>query len=873
MTVSTLYCIVAAVLAPLLLASHWLGSRRMHSIVPKKRSADFQAAMADVVGSDGKAPPPPPPTRPCQSRHHPSPRAPALPHCDASLPKRERVRYLLDNLDIEEKISLLGHDSPSVRRPAADDGIIYLPAYNWWNEGLHGLASQDCCPPRSWGDVTAFPQVVGLAAAWNRTLWNEIGSAIGAEAVRKMHEPEGGEPRPGSTYFTPNVNIFRDPRWGRGQETPGEDPYLTSHYAAVMVASLQYGDEYMKHLSVEHNAETSDISSTAHAHHGRDDDGRNQWKPRIAATCKHFAAYSLETGRFNFSADVLDRRDWDDTYLPAFDACIRAGRFLRDHYNHAVGATTNNINGSAPSPSSAVVGEDHGALGTMCSYNAIDGIPACANPSFLRDRLRDEWNFRGYVVSDCWAIANMYEHHRYASSYAEAAGMALRAGVDLDCGDTVQGHGMEALERGYMGVEDVDRALTNLFGVLIDVGYFDYDERPSTETAHMEKCYHDQVALEAALQSIVLLKNGHNKSSTDRRGNPHLPLSLAEYKRVTLIGPLSDEKEIMLGNYHGLPSHVITPKQGLEDLGVEVDYIRACNITDTLDGEDNGQYLTNETLCQQMDADSDATILIMGLNQEIEAEGIDRTSLLLPKVQRDTIEAASRCSRARRRNAPVILVAISGGSIDLSSYKDDDDIDAILYLSYPGQAGGQALADIIYGKYNPSGRLVTTMYYNSYLDQVALDDMGMRPRDDGIYPGRTYRFYDGESVYPFGYGLSYSVWDYSIQLVTTEAVDSDQKSGKSISGIALSVSNTGSSDGSDSILLFHSGPNAGRGGDPIKSLIGFEKVFISAGNTRLVKFNVEKWMASQGAGTHTFAVGSSMEHILQINTLRGGVMS
>jgi len=845
MTICTFHWIVTAVVAPLLLAIHWLGSKIR---VPIKRSS-FQVMMdssSEIHRPDSL----PLPERPCQPPYistHPS-------HCDTTLSKKERVQYLITHLTNKEKISLLGHDSPSINRPG-----MYLPAYKWWNEGLHGMAWTDCCPPYEWENVTVFPQVIGLGMTFNRTLWSEVGGVIGTEAMHKVHSTtKSNGPHPGLTYFTPNINIFRDVRWGRGQETPGEDPYLTSHYAAVIVMSLQYGNEFLKQL----NQQTD--TPAAHAH-SRDSLPQ---KPRIAATCKHFAGYSLETSRFNFSAEITDQRDWNDTYLPAFDACIHAGEFLHDYF------------GAIDRSSST-----GGALGTMCSYNSINQIPACANPAFLQDRLRHEWSFPGYVVSDCWAISNIYEHHHYASSYSEAAGMALRAGVDLDCGDTVQGYGMEALEEGYMDINDVDRALTNLFGVLVDVGYFDYEEQAITKTAQVhgedesQKEYHDQVALEAALQSIVLLKNGPDKSSPNQQPTRLLPLSNTKHRKTTLIGPLADDKNIMLGNYHGIPTNVITPKQGLEDLGIEVEYIQGCNVTDSPDGENDG--LPDNELCEQMKANSDATILIVGPDQDIESEGLDRTSLLLPKVQRETIEEATRCSKAKSPSTPLILVVISGGPIDLSSYKSNNDIDAILYTSYPGQAGGQALAHVLYGKYNPSGRLVTTIYHNSYSDKVALYDMRMRPEEsntlDGhnkdLYPGRTYRFYTGSSVYPFGYGLSYSSWNYSVELATTKRVNSNQYDRNLVSVIAVNVSNTGSMDGSDSILLFHMGPDAGRNGKPIKSLIGFEKVYVLAGGTRLVEFNVEKWMMSQEAGTHTFRVGPSMDYSLEINTLDGGIMS
>ncbi|KAL7553331.1 hypothetical protein ACHAWF_016610, partial [Thalassiosira exigua] len=739
------------------------------------------------------------------------------------------------------KVSLLGHDAPSIDR---DD--FYLPAHKWWNEGLHGVASTDCCPPHVYHNVTSFPQVIGLAATWNRTLWNEVGGAIGTEALRQIRRAEaaGDDVIPGLTYFTPNINIFRDPRWGRGQETPGEDPYLTSHYAAVMVSSLQYGSEVLRprlqRLAGGPTEEVGDSGATPPP---------RRRKPRIAATCKHFAAYSLETSRLNFSANIRDERDWDDTYFPAFEACVRSGWFLREHFGDDDALES---------------GSHDGALGVMCSYNAIDGVPACANPGLLRDKLRDEWGFGGYVVSDCWAVADIYEEHRYARSYEDAVGMALKAGVDLDCGDTMQGYGMKALEEGKVDVADVDRALTRQFAVLMELGYFDDEPEPNAEDESLAR-RHDELALDAALQSIVLLKNGPDDASD--RPRP-LPLSLAKHGKIDLVGPLADDEQIPLGNYHGAPSEVIAPLRGLRELGVEASHVRGCNVTGGSDGDDVD---AAGDLCERMGDAVDATILIVGLDQGVESEDLDRTSLFLPEAQRDVVEEASRCSKARSPGAPVVLVVVTGGPVDLSSYKLDDGIDAILYASYPGQAGGRALSRVLYGRYNPSGRLVTTIYRNSQLDRVALEDMRMRPeepsnpddRDDELFPGRTYRFYNGPVVYPFGHGLSYTSWTYSLATVRRENVDA-------VSRIVVTVTNSGHVDGPDSVLLFHRGPRAGTKGNPIKSLIGFEKVSLNAGGSQQVTFNVERWMATQKSGWHTFAVGPSMDHTLQIKTSDGG---
>ena len=814
-----LYCIFTVVVVPLLVVMHWL---RYHIIDTKQQQSSVKVMMDSGgsgssnsiinVGSgtgeewmngilSNKE------VSPLQQRDYPCKDSYShLPHCNTSLSKEERVRYIISQLNTKEKISLLGHDSPSIKHTD-----LYLPEYKWWNEGLHGMAWTDCCPPYKWKNVTVFPQVLGLSMTYNRSLWSEIGDIIGTEALQKVHDTTTkSQIHPGLTYFTPNINIFRDPRWGRGQETPGEDPYLSSHYAAVIIMSLQYGNGFLKELYDKNYTDQS------------------LKRPRISATCKHFAAYSLETDRFTFSADDVSNEDWNDTYLPAFDACIHAEQFLNDYFQIESGTSR------------------RGALGTMCSYNSVDGTPSCANKNLLQTKLRHDWDYSGYVVSDCWAIANIYESHNYTSSLAEAAGVAIKNGVDLDCGDTVQGHGFEALQEGYMTIENVDRALSNLFGVLVDVGYFDQDEHPAqTDDDTSRVQYHNQVALEAALQSIILLKNGDDESSP-------LPLSTTKHKKVTLIGPLAHDKDrgkgdILLGNYHGVPTNIITPKDGLEGLGLEVEYYQGCDVTDKSKGNSSAQ---KEDICQQMSDNSDAIVLIMGLSQDLESESLDRTSLLLPDTQDKLIQTVSRCSKASSPHTPVILVTITGGAVDVSEYKASKDIDAILYTSYPGQAG-QALAEVLYGMYNPSGRLTTTIYQNSYMNEVSLDDMQMRPHESS--PGRTYRFYTGKSaVYPFGYGLSYSKWDYSLEMMKDEAV------------IAVTVSNKAGPDGSTAVLLFHQGPNAGKKGNPIKELIDFEKVYVSSGGSQTVKFNIKRWIESGEKGTHTFMVGPSDEYTLQI---------
>lgn len=782
MMTSLCHVIFALIFAPALLVIEWISITKGRW----QKTSLSSSKQQKLTNEDDKY-------RPCSSS---SP----YPYCDTSLSKEHRIDYLINILNITEKISLLGHESPEIIRQG-----VHLPAYKWWNEGLHGMAWTGCCPPYLWNNVTVFPQVIGLAMTFNRTLWAEVGDIIGTEATERREElikkgpnnGNGDSMLPGLTYWFPNINIFRDPRWGRGQETPGECPYLTQHYAATIVMSAQYGIE-----SIERMKKGSHLDHPSSIH------------PRIAATCKHFAAYSLETNRFNFSADIDDDRDLEDTYFPAFEACVHAGRFLSEYY----GSEQHDVTAMG------------GALGVMCSYNSINKIPSCSNYELLTQKLRNDWAFKGYVTSDCGAIGGLYEDHEFASSYEEAVSLALLSGVDLNCGDTVKMYGISALEKDFMNVSNVDRALRNLFSVLMDVGYFNgnsKDKTPIEGSVKYTKQRRGDVAYEAALESITLLKN-HGSP-------PVLPLSLKRHTKVVIFN--GADEEILLGNYHGKPSFIITPKQGLENLGIEVKYK---NIT--TDGR------MGPNVCEDV-MNANAAILFMGLNQTIESESLDRTSLLLPAFQHNAIDMVTHCNVVNNKAIPIVLVVMSGGTVDLTKYKAGS-VDAILYTSYMGQAAGNALADILYGIKSPSGRLVTTMYPNSYLQQIQLDDMRMRPSNDT--PGRTYRFYEGPVVYPFGFGLSYTSWNYSLSFISTA------------SQVSVQIYNTGLVDSSNAILLFHMGPNAGERGEPIKSLIGFDKVFVHAGGTKKLNFDATKWISTQAQGIHTFMVGPSSEYHMKI---------
>mmetsp|Transcript_35546 Transcript_35546/g.72049 ORF Transcript_35546/g.72049 Transcript_35546/m.72049 type:complete len:781 (-) Transcript_35546:4126-6468(-) len=705
--------------------------------------------------------------RPCST-----PEAMKWKYCDTSLPDSDRISFLLDSLTPEEKISLLGNKASAVPR-------LSLPPYNWWSEALHGVSSS-CCPGIKFKS-TSFPQVCTTGASFNTSLFEAIGDAIGAEAIEHYSRLDDV---PGLTYWAPNVNLFRDPRWGRGQEVPGEDPYLNGQYAAHLIPALQYG---------------------------KDGRGRGDGRPRIAAACKHFAAYSIETGRMAFDAKV-DEMDLEESYMPMFRKCVESG-----------------------------------VLGFMCSYNAVNGVPSCANGDLLTSKLRREWGFDGYITGDCGAVGNIYASHHYTDSMEEGIAVALKSGVDSDCGGDIQAHGLTALDAGHLSIKDIDRALKSLFDVQFRLGYYnlptsapelELQRRSLDDSVHM----HNDLALEAARQGIVLLKNGNSNAAKDP-----LPLSKEKHASIALFGPNADATYTMLGNYFGEAPLLVSPKQGLTNMGINISYMKGCNITaQSLESK-------KDDICR-VAAASAATILVVGNNGGVENEGRDRISVVFPgEGQVELIQLASTCAK-EENDKPVILIVMSGGPIDLSPYKKNKNIDAMLYVGYPGQSGGTAIAEAIYGDFSPSGRLATTIYPRQFAENVDIGDMRMRPAGD--FPGRTYRYYTGEVVYPFGFGMSYSTFKRTMSMANDDG--SNAGTSDAFSRVDIEVLNQGPLDCAHSILLFHSGPNAGHDGNPIRSLIGFEKLFLRVGEKMTVPFSIDSHTLRKN-GIHRFSLAPSAE--------------
>lgn len=684
--------------------------------------------------------------------------------CRVALPIHVRVRDLIGQLTLQEKIRLLVNNAAAVPR-------LGIQGYEWWSEALHGVSNVG--PGTRFGGAfpgaTSFPQVITTAASFNSSLWEEIGRVVSDEA-RAMYN--GG--MAGLTYWSPNVNVFRDPRWGRGQETPGEDPVMAGKYAASYVRGLQ---------------------------------GNVGNRLKVAASCKHYTAYDLDNwngvDRYHFNARV-SKQDLEDTYNVPFKACVVDGK----------------------------------VASVMCSYNQVNGVPTCADPNLLKNTIRGQWRLNGYIVSDCDSVGVLYENQHYTTTPEDAAADTIRAGLDLDCGPFLAVHTEAAIRGGKMAEAEVDLALANTITVQMRLGMFDGEPsaQPYGNLGPRDVCTpaHQQLALEAARQGIVLLKN---------QGQA-LPLSARRHRLVAVIGPNSDVTVTMIGNYAGVACGYTSPFQGIGRYSRTVHQPGCVGVACT----SNQLFGRAEVAARH----ADATVLVMGLDQSIEAEFRDRTGLLLPGHQQELVSRVAMASRG-----PTILVLMSGGPIDVSFAKNDPRVAAIVWAGYPGQAGGQAIADVLFGTVNPGGKLPVTWYPQEYVAKVPMTNMNMRANPAKGYPGRTYRFYKGPVVYPFGYGMSYTSYRHSLVKAPTQvsvpvaSLSAAYRNSSLLSagiraahvncdaaslGIHVNIENTGSMDGTHTLLVF-SAPPEGKW-SPARQLIGFEKVHVSAGSQRRVRIDV-----------------------------------
>ncbi|HEX5171299.1 MAG TPA: glycoside hydrolase family 3 C-terminal domain-containing protein [Cyclobacteriaceae bacterium] len=798
---------------------------------------------------------------------------------DTSLSVEDRVDDLVGRMTLEEKISQMSNSAPAIER-------LGIPEYNWWNEGLHGVARA--------GLATVYPQAIGLGATWDEDLMFKVSTAISDEARAKHHNFVNKGKRflyQGLTLWSPNINIFRDPRWGRGQETYGEDPYLTGRLAVQFVKGLQGDDpNYFKTI----------------------------------ATVKHFAVHSgPEPERHSFDA-VINQRDFQETYLPQFEMGIKEGH----------------------------------AYSIMCAYNRLNGEACCGSDKLLTDLLRKDWGFQGYVVSDCDAVEDIYQHHKIVATPEEAAALAVRSGCDLSCGKVFKSLN-EAVDEKLITEEEIDVAVKRLFTARFKLGMFDPPEMvkyAQIPYAVVDSKENKALALQAARESIVLLEN---------KGNL-LPLKKENAKTVAVIGPNADQWLMLLGNYNGVPSDPITPLRGIrEKLGAQskVLFAQGCELAEGMpmfytipsnllysDGSKNGvnaEYYNNNDLSgdplyttlepnldanwydkaprEDMDDDNfsvrwttelvpdqtgkyqlgfigtcntklylndslvartvypfrdeygdprlrksdpielakgkrykikveaiesfadaqvqlvwaapkpelkkqaleiakqaDVIIMCMGITSRMEGEemdvvidgfrGGDRTKLDLPGVQSELIKSIHALGK------PIVLVLLNGSALAVNWEKEN--IPAIIEAWYPGQAAGQAIADVLFGDYNPGGKLPVT-FYTSEHDLPAFDDYSLTKQ--------TYRYFNGKPLYPFGYGLSYTTFVYD------NLRSNDGYHAGDTVRMAVDVKNDGKVAGDEVVQLYVSNKST-KVPVPIKSLKGFKRIHLEPGEVRTVNF-------------------------------------
>lgn len=640
-----------------------------------------------------------------------------------------RAKDLIARFSIEEKASLLGYDSKGVAR-------LGVPVYNWWNEALHGVARA--------GNATIFPQSIGMAATFNDSLIREVANIISTEARAKYNLAIQKEKRlqyMGLTFWTPNINIFRDPRWGRGHETYGEDPFLTSKMGIAFVKGLQ---------------------------------GNSTNTLKTAATAKHFAVHSgPEADRDKFNA-IVDEKDFRETYLYAFHALV-----------------------------------DAGVESVMSAYNSINGVPSSINEKLLTDILRKEWGFKGHVVTDCGALDGVAQSHKVLPNNIATAAAAVKAGVNLDCSSILQKEVVEAIKQKLLTEEEVNASLVKLLSTQFKLGFFDPKSK-DPYSKYMEDSIHNahHIALtrKVAQQSMVLLKN--EKSL--------LPLKKDGYPSIMILGPNATSYDALIGNYHGVSDKAVNFVEGITaavDKSTRIEYDLGCDYKDTINF--GGIWAASNAAI---------TIAVIGLSPVLEGEagdaflsasGGDKTNISLP---------ASEIAFMKKLRAgvktPIIAVITAGSNVDISAIEPY--ADAIIFAWYPGEQGGNALADIVFGKISPSGRLPIT-FYKSTNDLPAYTSYAMK--------GRTYRYFSGSVQYPFGFGLSYTKFDYA--LITAAA--KNYKSGDTISA-SISLKNTGKFIGDEIVQGYIEFPNYER--MPIKELKFFKRISLLVGQSKSVEAKI-----------------------------------
>ncbi|MGY6649808.1 glycoside hydrolase family 3 C-terminal domain-containing protein [Wenyingzhuangia sp. IMCC45574] len=652
---------------------------------------------------------------------------------DTSLSFEERINALVNSMTLSEKIAQLDSGSPEI-------GRLNVPEYNWWNEALHGVARN--------GKSTVFPQAIGLAATFDPELAQNVATAISDEARAKFNISIANGNRgqyAGLTFWTPNVNIFRDPRWGRGQETYGEDPYLTSKMGVAFVKGLQ-GD-HPKYL-------------------------------KSAACAKHYAVHSgPEELRHHFNA-VPSKKDLYETYLPAFEALVKEGN----------------------------------VEGVMSAYNAVYGVPAGSSEFLLKETLRNSWGFDGYIVSDCGALGDIFKGHKQVKTMPEAAAVALKAGVNLNCGFVYDNALEKAVNQGLVSEKLVDARLKQLLKTRFKLGFFDpKDDNPynaiPTSVIHSD----DNVALarKTAQKSIVLLKNDNNTLPLDK--NIKVPY---------VTGPFASSSDVLLANYYGMTTNLVSVLEGISDkvsLGTSLNY--------RMGALPFNKNVNPKNWAPNVAKTADAVIAVVGLSADFEGEEVDaiaspnkgdKKDLKLPQNQIDYIK-----EMAAKKKGPLILVVATGSAVALGELYDL--ADAIVLMWYPGEQGGNAVADVLFGDISPSGHLPIT--FPKSIDQLP-------PFEDYSMEGRTYKYMEKEPLFPFGFGLSYTNFKYSDIIVSkTKIRKKDQFT------VSCAVANNGNMD-SEEVVQLYLVPLNKEEGLPKYKLLKFKRTNIQKNTTTKVSFNL-----------------------------------
>jgi len=684
-------------------------------------------------------------------------------YSNLSLDFETRATDLVAQMTLEEKISQLGAEAPAIAR-------LNIQEYHWWNECLHGVARA--------GIATVFPQAIGMAASFDTATMREVANVISDEARAKHHEAQRNKNYKiytGLTFWSPNINIFRDPRWGRGHETYGEDPYLTGQMGMQFVKGLQGNDsKYLK----------------------------------LVSTAKHFAVHNgPEPNRHSFNV-LPSKRDLWETYLPAFEDLI----------------------------------VDAKAYSVMGAYNRVDGESASASWMLLNDILRKQWGFEGYVVSDCGAINDIYENHKIVDTQEQAAALGIRRGCDLNCGSVYQRALKTAVSQGLIGIKEIDLSVYRLMLARMKLGMFDPIELVPYAQIPFEinnKKAHDDLALKMAHKSMTLLKN-----------EGILPLNKNLIKKIAVIGPNADNINALKGNYYGTPSNPVSIINGIKaKSGPEIELVYHKGVS-LVTHQNKDSLVLSKRILKDIES-ADVAIFVGGLDATWEGEesnemrskngvegffGGDRTKIELPEVQLNALKAMNKTA------TPVVFVLLAGSAVSFNGLEQE--LEGILAAWYPGQRGGDAVADVLFGNYNPAGRLPVT-FYSSTNELPNFEDYNMRAGN-----GFTYRYYNGNAMYPFGYGMSYTKFKYSDLAINKKVFNNSDEV-----FVTVNVKNSGELDGEEVVQLYVKDVESTTW-MPHKQLRGFKRISLKKGEKKMVEFklNVRKDLRYYDAIKQTYAV-------------------